>query len=154
MAGMSRRLKAKKRREIPPQKGAIFRGDSGLPTPGDGSCTGESLGRGGKIDGNLSFGAALPKLLLLCLFCACFRCSTSFSFARDKRGIAVELKGKKRRRRDLGKELGCEWEGESSYCCCCLWNGRGMGMVVQHSVPKRMRVGREKCFVLLLQITE
>jgi hypothetical protein len=89
-----------------PQKGAIFRVDFGLPTPGDGSCAGESVGRGGKIDGNLSFGTALPKLRPpFAGFVLALACSSGFGFARDKRGIGVELKGKKRRTRDLAEEL-------------------------------------------------
>jgi len=62
----------------------------------DGSRAGESAGAGGKIDGNPSFGAAG-----VALFCWCFARSLAFAalglgacLARDKRRIAVELKGK------------------------------------------------------------
>jgi hypothetical protein len=90
------------------QKGAIFRGDCEPPTPAGGSRAGESAGRWGKIEGNPSFGTsgALPFGGAVLAFAA-------LSFARDKRGIAVELKGKREDEEEiLQKRVERERDGE------------------------------------------
>jgi len=77
--------------------------------------------------------------------------------ARDKRGIAVELKGKKedveeilqkRVEREIRegeiravRNLGGLREGEEFNCCYCLCNGGGMGSAVGW-VVKEVREGK------------
>jgi hypothetical protein len=111
------------------QKGAIFPGDCEPPTPACGSRAGESVGRGGKIDGNgeselwhkrrPSFGGAVLAFAALGL-------------ARDKRGIAVELKGKREDDEEILQKrverVICEGGRRRVNCCYCLCNDNGGGM--------------------------